>query len=164
MTIGVFLTGILLFILQIGLLPGLVYEWFAPEFAIPMIVGLALIRGRREAVVYAVVFGVMTDAFSPGLFGIRTLLFVLLAYGLGSYRDTFAGKSAFAVTVVTFFAAVGYQLLSALLFKFLGLPITGRAFLRTIFSHETPLLVLLAYPISLVLMRASRRRRKVGWS
>ncbi|MDO5717010.1 MAG: rod shape-determining protein MreD [Tissierellia bacterium] len=159
MTIRILITGVILFFIQIGFWPGIFPETFAPEFQIPVIVALSLLIGRKEAILYAGISGLVMDLYFTQAMGVRLLIYVVLAYILGTYRHNFAKKSSFANGVMTLVASFSFQFFYALLLTFGGWGISLYRYITIVFSHELILQFALSYILYFIYIRGVKKKK-----
>lgn len=161
MWIKVLIVSLISVFLQIGFFPGLVPEVAMPEFLIPLIIVIALIYGRKEAVLLAAVSGFILDLYFRRAFGLRILLFLVIAFFLGSYRDKFTRRSIFVVSVITTIIGFFYIVLYGLGLNFLGIDLKSNAIIYNIFSLQIPIQVILSIIYYFIFIK--RKNRKVEY-
>lgn len=154
-----FIAGFILIMLRIGLFPALIPEINQPELILPMIVTVALLIGKVEAISVAAIFGLLLDLYFRRAFGLRLLLFVSIATFLGSYREKFTHKSMFTVAVITVICGITYTVFYWLGLTFLGIILKQNALFISLFSLEVPIQVI--FSIIFYKIFSKKRYRKV---
>lgn len=145
--------------MQIGFFPGLLTEVTMPEFFVPMIIVMALAIDKKEAITLAAISGFILDIYFRRAFGLRILLFVAIAFILGSMREKFTGKSMFVVSVITAVTGILYILSYGLGLMFLGIDTKTGAVFFNLFSFQVPIQIVLS--IIYYKIFTKRKHRKV---
>lgn len=89
-----FLISILFIIFQQAFLWRLGVFGVVPDIVFVYIVCFSLIRNEVESIAVAVFTGIVRDSFFPGVFGINTIVYIVIAYLVGLlqkriYKDSF---------------------------------------------------------------------------
>lgn len=129
-----------------------------PEFFIPLIIVFALVFGRREALILAAISGAVLDLYFRRAFGLRVLLFLVIAFLLGSYRDKFTKRSTFVVSVITFIVGFIYIVFYGLGLSFLGIELKDNAMIYNIFSLQIPIQVVLSIIYYFIFIKSKYRK------
>jgi rod shape-determining protein MreD len=91
--------------------PGFVTNGIRPDLPLVIVLGWALIRGWEQAVVAALVAGVVMDLISAAPFGVNTLRLVALAWVVGIGTERLQRTSpALPVVAAGFGSLLGYVL------------------------------------------------------
>lgn len=91
-----------------------------PQLALVVVVSFAFVDGERVGVVTGFFAGLLIDLLLPqSIVGLTALVYTLIGYGVGSYREFTTGESVWTpvlvVAVSSAVAEVGYALLAILL-------------------------------------------------
>jgi rod shape-determining protein MreD len=91
-----------------------------PQLVLIVVVSLAFTDGPRVGVVTAFAGGLLQDLLLPqSIVGLTALVYVLIAYGVGSFRDYSSTESVwapvFAVALSSLLAEASYALLAVIL-------------------------------------------------
>lgn len=125
----ILMVSIISLFMQIGFFSGLLPEVTMPEFFVPMIIVMALSIGKKEAITLAAISGFILDIYFRRAFGLRILLFVTIAFILGSMREKFTRRSLFVISIITAVTGILYILSYGLGLIFLGIETkTGAVF------------------------------------
>lgn len=158
MWIKVFIVSIISLFFQIGLFPGLVPEISMPEFFVPLIIVFALVFGKKESLILAFISGLVLDLYFRRAFGLRVLLFLVIAFLLSSYRDKFTRRSIFVVSVITFVVGFIYIVFYGLGLSFLGIELKNSAMIYNIFSLQIPIQVILSIIYYFIFIKSKNRK------
>ena len=90
---AIFLVSVLVIMLQSAIISRLPLWGVSVDLVFVFIICNALIGDNLESVLVALVTGVIRDSFFPGIFGLNTLIFIILSYFMGFmqrriYRDS----------------------------------------------------------------------------
>ena len=157
----ILLVSLVSLFMQIGFFSGLLPEVTMPEFFVPMIIVMALAIGKKEAITLAAISGFVLDIYFRRAFGLRILLFVAIAFVLGSMREKFTRRSIFVISVVTAVTGILYILSYGLGLMFLGIATKMGAVFFNLFSFQIPIQIILSIMYYMIFMR--RRHRKVEY-
>lgn len=91
-----------------------------PQLVFIVVVSLAFTDGPRVGIVTAFAGGLLQDLLLPqSIVGLSALVYVLVAYAVGSFREYSTGESVWApvlaVALSSFIAEAGYALLAVIL-------------------------------------------------
>ena len=157
----ILLVSLVSLFMQIGFFSGLLPEVTMPEFFVPMIIVMALAIGKKEAITLAAISGFVLDIYFRRAFGLRILLFVAIAFVLGSMREKFTRRSIFVISVVTAVTGILYILSYGLGLMFLSIATKTGAVFFNLFSFQIPIQIVLAIIYYMIFMR--KRHRKVEY-
>lgn len=157
----ILMVSIISLFMQIGFFSGLLPEVTMPEFFVPMIIVMALAIGKKEAITLAAISGFILDIYFRRAFGLRILLFVTIAFILGSLREKFTRRSLFVISVITAVTGILYILSYGLGLIFLGIETKTGAVFFNLFSFQIPIQIVLAIIYYMIFMR--KRHRKVEY-
>lgn len=157
----ILMVSIISLFMQIGFFSGLLPEVTMPEFFVAMIIVMALAIGKKEAITLAAISGFILDIYFRRAFGLRILLFVTIAFILGSLREKFTRRSLFVISVITAVTGILYILSYGLGLMFLGIETKTGAVFFNLFSFQIPIQIVLAIIYYMIFMR--KRHRKVEY-
>lgn len=157
----ILMVSIISLFMQIGFFSGLLPEVTMPEFFVPMIIVMALSIGKKEAITLAAISGFILDIYFRRAFGLRILLFVTIAFILGSMREKFTRRSLFVISIITAVTGILYILSYGLGLIFLGIETKTGAVFFNLFSFQIPIQIVLAIIYYMIFMR--KRHRKVEY-
>lgn len=157
----ILMVSIISLFMQIGFFSGLLPEVTMPEFFVPMIIVMALAIGKKEAITLAAISGFILDIYFRRAFGLRILLFVTIAFILGSLREKFTRRSLFVISIITAVTGILYILSYGLGLIFLGIETKTGAVFFNLFSFQIPIQIVLAIIYYMIFMR--KRHRKVEY-
>lgn len=157
----ILMVSIISLFMQIGFFSGLLPEVTMPEFFVPMIIVMALAIGKKEAITLAAISGFILDIYFRRAFGLRILLFVTIAFILGSLREKFTRRSLFVISVIMAVTGILYILSYGLGLIFLGIETKTGAVFFNLFSFQIPIQIVLAIIYYMIFMR--KRHRKVEY-
>lgn len=106
--------------LQSTLLARLTLLGVIPQLVLVVVVCLAYLDGRRVGVVVGFAGGLLQDLLLPqSIIGLTALVYTLVGYGVGSFRQFATGESVwspvFAVAIASGIAEVSYAMLAIIL-------------------------------------------------
>lgn len=154
----ILMVSIISLFMQIGFFSGLLPEVTMPEFFVPMIIVMALAIGKKEAITLAAISGFILDIYFRRAFGLRILLFVTIAFILGSLREKFTRRSLFVISVITAVTGILYILSYGLGLIFLGIETKTGAVFFNLFSFQIPIQIVLAIIYYMIFMRKKHRK------
>lgn len=154
----ILMVSIISLFMQIGFFSGLLPEVTMPEFFVPMIIVMALAIGKKDAITLAAISGFILDIYFRRAFGLRILLFVTIAFILGSLREKFTRRSLFVISIITAVTGILYILSYGLGLIFLGIETKTGAVFFNLFSFQIPIQIVLAIIYYMIFMRKKHRK------
>lgn len=152
----VVLLFILTIALQTGLFPGLFPYMEVPELFLPVIIALSILSTQERALTFAIVAGFVMDFYFLKAFGVRTLIFFIIAYIFSEKKESIS-KSVFSIITLTFVTSVLYQFVYFIIINIMAsVPI--KKLIASIFSMQIPMLVLYSIIVYSILNKENRRR------
>ncbi len=110
-------------VVQIGILNGLVIDGAHPDTFLLLAVVAGLVAGSQRGAVVAFVVGLVADLFVLTPFGLSSLCYVLVAFGVGAVATLPGGRAPYSFRIVTAFAGgIAGSLLFAGIGALLGQP------------------------------------------
>lgn len=147
---------------QVSLLPTLAISGVAPNLLLVLVVGWALLRGTREALLWAVIGGLWLDLLSGGFFGLQTMSLAVVAYVAGLGGGTVFRAHLVLPVVMTAIATLVYGTLQLVVFWILGRDLPTLDMVLRLLMIEliyNAVLVLFVFPLLAWLNRATGRER-----
>jgi len=142
-----FMVSLLLVILQQSIFSGISIFGVTFDIVFVYIVCYSIVRDEVESVVVALVTGILRDAFFPAVFGMNTVLYILVAYSIGFlqkriYKDsivipmffTFAATCIKGIVYFCYFYIVSYK------FNF-SYHMTGVVLLESLFNSLISIII-----------------------
>ena len=157
MIIRFILITFLTIFLELGFFGGFLDSFYVPELSIPVIVCASLLFSRKSGVILAFILSIILDITHVQSFGNRVLLFFIIAFLIGTYRENFPQKSFFVVIFLTFVSSIVYQLAFMLLSTIQGYVISIPILFKTIFSHEIIFNLIYSYLCFLLVPKNNKR-------
>jgi rod shape-determining protein MreD len=151
---------------QSSFLPALGLVRVRPDLVLLCVVVWALLRGARQALVWAFVGGLLLDLFSGGPFGTSALALVLVAF-CSSVGEVGVFRSAYILPLlVAFWGSILYGLLFLFLMTTLRHPVDWVPALRHVVVPDAVLNTLCVPVVYALLSRVERRTRRtvaIAW-
>lgn len=149
-------------LLQVSLLPALRVAGVYPNLLLILVVGWALLRSTRSAVVWALIAGLWLDLLSGGVFGVYTLGLVTAAVLTGTSGQTiYRASPTLALIMVTIGTVLQYFIQVLLLWINGNSPVVTNIFLRLTLPEivYNCVLMLAIYPLLVRIERATGQER-----
>jgi rod shape-determining protein MreD len=90
-------------IVQVGVLNGLVVDGAHPDAFLLLAIVAGLVAGSQRGAVVAFFVGLVADLFVLTPFGLSSLCYVLVAFGVGAVASLPAGRAPYGFRIVTAF-------------------------------------------------------------
>ena len=139
-------------ILQGSLLPFFDFLVFLPNIALVSVVVIAIFKGKYYGAFFGLFMGIFQDALFTDVIGVNALIFFLIGYTIGSFKELFNKDNMMVPLIITSISTIVYNLMYSLAMYFLSKNITLLGALQRIISVEiiyNCILVFIVYKIFL---------------
>lgn len=110
--IWTFISGLIIFYLQVLIMPALEITGVIPLIFIPWIVYIIWTRELNPALVIIFLIGLLYDTTIPETFGMYSLIFVIMGISIDLFRKPFESKSVVAQILSLLLANIIFHLIS----------------------------------------------------
>jgi rod shape-determining protein MreD len=149
-------------LIQVAFLPVLAIAGVGPSLMLVLVVGWALLRDRRSALLWALIGGLWLDLLSGGLFGLQTISLLAVAYVTSLGGGTIFRAHLVLPIIMTLVGTIVYTLVPLSVYLVIGRELPPASLLLRLLAIEmayNAVLMLLVFPLLSLLNRVTGRER-----